>query len=450
MLYQLSYDPSREARATRVANGSPCAACGVRTIGRTSGTRSRSGRVPPALDGLVVPTLAFLASHRHCDALACRHRWQPPVRGRATCRVPHALRPSRGSGRGSQTVWRPARRRRAAGDCAATASARAAARSRPAAARWRSSPVSTEIGVDAERLGRRRYSVTSGGRALRVGRPGRADALAEGLHLGHGAGSAARITRDRRRRPGQQQHLAGRRRRPRAGSGGRGGRARTPPGGRRRRGRRRWRGRGRAGAPRCARRAPSSPRARLARAPAFNQGSSGGGGTYMWLRDRPRGPRLNPRGHGRRPGVVYSARGWRMVRLVPARGPHRAGCSRASCAGAPRSTPTATTCACGEGPWRSYGEVNARANRVANALIARGLAPRRGGLHAAAELRGEPRGLVRHPEGGRRPVPDQPGLPRRLPVVGDQPAALALPGDRRHPPRARWTRWPASCRTWSA
>ena len=29
----------------------------------------------------------------------------------------------------------------------------------------------------------------------------------------------------------------------------------------------------------------------------------------------------------------------------------------------------------GAGPWRSYGEVNARANRVANALIARGLAP---------------------------------------------------------------------------
>ena len=29
----------------------------------------------------------------------------------------------------------------------------------------------------------------------------------------------------------------------------------------------------------------------------------------------------------------------------------------------------------GDGPWRSYGEVNARANRVANALIARGLAP---------------------------------------------------------------------------
>ena len=29
----------------------------------------------------------------------------------------------------------------------------------------------------------------------------------------------------------------------------------------------------------------------------------------------------------------------------------------------------------GDGPWLSYGEVNARANRVANALIARGLAP---------------------------------------------------------------------------
>ena len=29
----------------------------------------------------------------------------------------------------------------------------------------------------------------------------------------------------------------------------------------------------------------------------------------------------------------------------------------------------------GDGPWRSYGEVNARANRVANALIARGLRP---------------------------------------------------------------------------
>jgi acyl-CoA synthetase (AMP-forming)/AMP-acid ligase II len=29
----------------------------------------------------------------------------------------------------------------------------------------------------------------------------------------------------------------------------------------------------------------------------------------------------------------------------------------------------------GDGPWVSYGEVNARANRIANALIARGVAP---------------------------------------------------------------------------
>ena len=27
----------------------------------------------------------------------------------------------------------------------------------------------------------------------------------------------------------------------------------------------------------------------------------------------------------------------------------------------------------GDGPWRSYGEINARANRIANALLARGL-----------------------------------------------------------------------------
>ena len=60
--------------------------------------------------------------------------------------------------------------------------------------------------------------------------------------------------------------------------------------------------------------------------------------------------------------------------------------------------------------------------------------PGRGRLHADAERRGELLGLVRDPEGGRRPVADQPRLPGRLPVVGAQPAALALPGDRPGPP----------------
>ena len=89
----------------------------------------------------------------------------------------------------------------------------------------------------------------------------------------------------------------------------------------------------------------------------------------------------------------------------------------------------------GEGPWRSYGEVNAMANRVANALIARGLRPG----EAVSTL------MPNHEEnlavwfgiqkGGRRPVPHQPGVQGRLPVVGHQPAAVAVPGDRRHPPR---------------
>ena len=39
--------------------------------------------VPPALHGLVVPTLALFASHRHCDSLPCCHRSTTPVRGRA-------------------------------------------------------------------------------------------------------------------------------------------------------------------------------------------------------------------------------------------------------------------------------------------------------------------------------------------------------------------------------
>ena len=55
-----------------------------------------------------------------------------------------------------------------------------------------------------------------------------------------------------------------------------------------------------------------------------------------------------------------------------------------------------------DGPWLGYGEVNARANRVANGLIARGVGRGRVGQRAAAQLRGVRAGLVRDPEGRAR------------------------------------------------
>ncbi len=135
------------------------------------------------------------------------------------------------------------------------------------------------------------------------------------------------------------------------------------------------------------------------------------------------------------PVVWFTARpDDRVVGLVPARGPHRVG---------PADDPP------GAGRGAPGPRLPAR-RRGALALLRRGeragqpggeradrprAAPRGGGLDAAAQLRGEPRGVVRDPEGRRGPVPDQPRLPGRLPLVGRQPAALAVPGDRLRPPR---------------
>ena len=74
VLYQLSYDPSRESPAT--AQRLPGLL--VRRVPAAPSTElpelDAVRRVPPALHCLVVPTLALLASHRHGDALAGRHR----------------------------------------------------------------------------------------------------------------------------------------------------------------------------------------------------------------------------------------------------------------------------------------------------------------------------------------------------------------------------------------
>ena len=151
-------------------NGSPCAACGVRTIGRISGTRSgpecsACSSWSGSSDACIPRKPSSLRCADLSPQVAAFRPGASDVQG--TTRPP----PSRASGRGAQTVWRPALRRRAEGDWAATASARAAARSRPAAARWRSIPVSMGSGATPRVSARRRYSVTSGGRARALGDP---------------------------------------------------------------------------------------------------------------------------------------------------------------------------------------------------------------------------------------------------------------------------------------
>ena len=128
-------------------------------------------RVPPALHGLVVPTLAFLASHRHSDALTCRHRWQPSVRGRATCRVPHALRPPGRPDGGSNGV--------AAGPAEARGGRLGGHGLGPGRGAEQAGGGALEVDPGLERdagprprvSARRRYSVTSGGRARALGDP---------------------------------------------------------------------------------------------------------------------------------------------------------------------------------------------------------------------------------------------------------------------------------------
>ena len=112
VLYQLSYDPSRTLRCGvwplpgfLVRRVSPAPSAELPELDSVRG-------VPPALHCLVVPTLAFLASHRHCDALACCHRLTTPVRGRASRRLPQ--RPGASEGRslaGGEGRARPPRLR---------------------------------------------------------------------------------------------------------------------------------------------------------------------------------------------------------------------------------------------------------------------------------------------------------------------------------------------------
>ena len=92
----------------------------------------------------------------------------------------------------------------------------------------------------------------------------------------------------------------------------------------------------------------------------------------------------------------------RVERLVRPRGPDHLGAAGDPARGAPSAHPDREYLRYADGPWVSYGEVNARANRVANGLIARGVRPRRVGQRAAAQLRGVRAGLVRDPEGRAR------------------------------------------------
>ena len=136
--------------------------------------------VPPALHCLVVPTLALFASHRHCDALACCHRLTTPVRGRASGQVTTRHARGRGApecaagpcrrrgparrrvaagGRADLRRRRPRRRRRRAARAGGGGRAGGRGRSRPARRRGRGTS------------DRRRYSLTSGGRALALGEP---------------------------------------------------------------------------------------------------------------------------------------------------------------------------------------------------------------------------------------------------------------------------------------
>ena len=157
--------PFAHPQRRSAASGSPCAAGECRTTCRTSGTRCDPGcsACSSWSDSSDACTLRKPSSLQ-CAALLPQVDDSGPGTGeRAGYHRTRGL-PGRRARRSGQRCGRPARRRRAAGDCAAAASARAAARSSAAAARCRSRPVCTGSGPrPAPRPSRRTGSPGAGG-----------------------------------------------------------------------------------------------------------------------------------------------------------------------------------------------------------------------------------------------------------------------------------------------
>ena len=231
-----------------------------------------------------------------------------PVRGRASRRLPHAPGAAEGGSgwgggpRGACARRGTARRRPRPGPRRAAGWRRRAGgrvRSRWARRRCRATPT------------RRRYSLTSGGRALALGDPAERTRWQRVWTSATVAGLVGVVIVSLPvRRPSRAASSRGHRRPPTAGSAARGHRSRTPPRRRTRRDRGPAHGRGRAAAPRCGRRTARSARPRLARARAFNQRSSGGR-VSMTRGSASAPPTLDPRVWSTPPDV-------RMVRLVSA------------------------------------------------------------------------------------------------------------------------------------
>ena len=78
---------------------------------------------------------------------------------------------------------------------------------------------------------------------------------------------------------------------------------------------------------------------------------------------------------GARAGLTEGRAPWATGAIGTRTRTPRPGCWQTSCGAAPTSTLTARYLRYADGPWLSYGEVDARANRVANGLIARGVRP---------------------------------------------------------------------------
>ena len=248
----------------------------------------RSGVFRLLFIGLVVPTLALLASHRHCDALACCHRSTTSGPGTGEAQVttgppgppaePRAARQLRAAPRAAEAGGRRLRGGGLGEGGGAQQAGGGALQVEPGARPARARPRAPPPGAGTR--------VTSGGRALALGEPAERTRWQRVWTSATvtGAGRRSRAVGPPPIGSSSVSRALGVDREEEAPAAA--GRARTPPRRRTRRARGRRRGRARAAAPRCAASSACSAaargsrgRGRSARDSSGRSGSSCAGGS---------------------------------------------------------------------------------------------------------------------------------------------------------------------------